>query len=266
MITLVAMLTSSFTPQSHRLLDSRYKHVFVADGVITSATAARKVFDDRFANPRSATADRFAWDPWHVTQREEDMPTPPTAAAGSVDGGYGASANPAAGFGQQYTFLRTPAAQFFEPKLFEQLCAEITEYGQHQLGCNAITPPWLALYTDGCSQNFHTDAPHGPFAFVLSLTPQGAHGHTDGSTPGWFEGGETTLLQPWVCDYWRSYDSGRGLEFPSLFEQIAPSWNRLICFDSRLPHGEGQRLNPMNGWVVSRVQPRATSRGAARGL
>ena len=49
---------------------------------------------------------------------------------------------------------------------------------------------------DGCSQNFHTDAPHGPYAFVLSLTPDGSHGFADGPAPGWFEGGETTLLRP----------------------------------------------------------------------
>ena len=162
-------------------------------------------------------------------------------ANGDATNGYGATINAGGasgeGVGQQYTMLRTAAADYFEPDLFDAICEELTLYGRQQLGCDAITPPWLALYTDGCSQNFHTDAPHGPFAFVLSLTPEGAYAPADGEAPGWFEGGETTMLRPWVCDYWRGYNPKRGLEFHSLFETVAPLWNRLTIFDARLPHG-----------------------------
>ena len=44
----------------------------------------------------------------------------------------------------------------------------------------------------------HTDNPHGPFAFVLSLT------EWEGRS---FSGGETAILQPWVLDYWANYSS-----------------------------------------------------------
>jgi hypothetical protein len=71
---------------------------------------------------------------------------------------------------------------------------------------------------------------------VLSLTPPGASAASNGETPGWFEGGETTILKPWVLDYWRSFDASKGLEAPSLFDTVAPEFNRLTIFDSRLPH------------------------------
>ena len=214
---------------SQPLLESEYRHLHVADGVLETSAAVRKVFDENFDNPREARRSRFSWDFWHVTHRDEDRPrsrvasgdkeTAPksqldepaldefatlgdaTAAAATressqLSSGYGApDAVAGPGHGQQYTMLRTPAADYLEPALFEQLCDELTEYGRVHLGCDAITPPWIALYTDGCSQNFHTDAPHGPFAYVLSLTPPGAHTPQDGDAPGWFEGGETIILK-----------------------------------------------------------------------
>ena len=76
-----------------------------------------------------------------------------------------------------------------------------------------FTPHCLPLlsscscYVDGCRQNLHTDSPHGPFAFVLSLTDwEGRR----------FSGGETEILQPLVLDYWRRFDSGTGMETPQL--------------------------------------------------
>ena len=46
-------------------------------------------------------------------------------------------------------------------------------YGETHLGCSAITPLWLSCYVHGCRQELHADVPHGPWAFVLSLTPGG---------------------------------------------------------------------------------------------
>ena len=46
-----------------------------------------------------------------------------------------------------------------------------------------------------------------------------------------------------MCDYWRGYDAQRGLEYPSLFDSIAPAFNRLTIFDARLPHG----VSPVRG-------------------
>lgn len=42
-------------------------------------------------------------------------------------------------------------------------------------------------------QELHADNPHGPWAFVLSLT------QWEGRP---FSGGETLILQPHVLDYW----------------------------------------------------------------
>ena len=72
---------------------------------------------------------------------------------------------------------------------------------------------------NGCRQNLHADAPHGPFAFVLSLTKwEGRR----------FSGGETLLLQPQVLDYWRRFDSGVGTEMPQLVSGAAAQW--LPCW------------------------------------
>ena len=54
------------------LATSRYRGVEVFDGdAIGSAQALRKVFDERFSQPRESHPDRFSWDPWHVTRRAE---------------------------------------------------------------------------------------------------------------------------------------------------------------------------------------------------
>ena len=42
------------------------------------------------------------------------------------------------------------------------------------------------------------------------IQQEGAHSVADGVEPGWFEGGETTMLKPWVLDYWKGYDGSRG--------------------------------------------------------
>ena len=70
--------------------------------------------------------------------------------------------------------------------------------------------------------------PQGPFAYVLSLTDWDQRG---------FEGGETSLLQPRTLDYWRGFDSSRGLEVGDLLMEVEPEFNRLLCFDARVPHG-----------------------------
>lgn len=129
---------------------------------------------------------------------------------------------------EQYTLHRTQAATYFEPELFDALTKALTEYGQQHLGCRDISPPWLSYYIDGCEQRLHADVPQGPFAYVLSLT-------------NWdervFSGGETSILQPFVLDYWRGFDSTSGLEQSDLLVGVAPRFNRLTIFDARLPHG-----------------------------
>ncbi|KAL4859895.1 putative dolichyl-diphosphooligosaccharide--protein glycosyltransferase subunit 3B [Chlorella vulgaris] len=173
----------------------------------------RAHFEKRLGNPLEASSERFCFDWWHVPD--------------------------------QYTLLRCPANVFFDAGLHERLVDALAEYGERVLGCRGISPLWLSVYVDGCKQEWHTDAPHGPFAFVLSLT------HWEERR---FSGGETMLLQLHVLDYWRSFDSSKGTETPQLVTHVPPQYGQLLVFDGRIPHGvrqvEGTRGNPLDGRVV----------------
>lgn len=79
--------------------------------------------------------------------------------------------------------------------------------------------PVLAHHTASnprAPQELHADNPHGPWAFVLSLT------HWEGRP---FTGGETVILQPNVLDYWRGFDPALGTETPQLVGSVG--WLRL---------------------------------------
>lgn len=152
----------------------------------------------------------------------------------------------------QYTALRTPAWLYFPKPVYEAFHQRLVWWGRRVLGCHDVSPPWLSLYVEGCRQELHGDLPHGQWAFVFSLTPE----------PRRFRGGETLLLRDEVLDYWRRFESGRGVEEPQLLEAIAPRFNRLVVFDPRLPHGvrrvEGTH-EPRDGRLVIHgwfVQPR----------
>lgn len=185
------------------------------------AAALRAEFDARFADPRKATADRFVWDYWHVPG--------------------------------QYTALRTPAWTYFSQRLYQRAHRRLVEWGRDNLGCHDISPPWLSVYIEGCRQELHGDLPHGPFAFVLSLTRWNERV---------FTGGETLLLREPVLDFWHSFTSIRSIEEPELVQKIEPRFGRLTVFDPRLPHGvrevrgthdprQGRAV--IHGWFV---QPR----------
>src|SRR4051812_4852 len=105
----------------------------------TAARDLRGVFEKKFADPRKTSIDRFVWDYWHI----ED----------------------------QYSVLRTPARHYFPKAMFKRIERDLVTFGQERLGCNGISDPWISLYVDGSYQNFHADSPHGPWAYVYSLTP-----------------------------------------------------------------------------------------------
>ena len=180
------------------------QHLITVDKFYDGASALRATFDERFREPRQAHADRFLWDYWYVPG--------------------------------QYTLHRTQAANYFEPHAFDALADALTTFGQKELGCRSVSPPWLSFYVDGSEQSLHADVPQGPFAYVLSLTNWDERA---------FTGGETTIMQPPILDFWRDFDSSRGLEFTDLFTVVEPKFNQLTCFDARLPHGvrrvEGER-------------------------
>ena len=197
----------------------------IIDGAFAASTQAlRAHFDQRFAEPRKARGDRFVWDYWHVPG--------------------------------QYTALRTPAWEYFPKATYERWHRQLVAFGRDELGCHDVSPPWLSIYVEGCRQELHGDLPHGPFAFVFSLTP-------------WrervFRGGETLLLRDEVLDHWAraAHDpEARGLEEEHLVEAVAPELGRLLVFDPRIPHGvrrvEGTH-DPRQGRVVLHgwfVQPR----------
>ncbi|MBL7713859.1 MAG: 2OG-Fe(II) oxygenase [Bdellovibrionales bacterium] len=170
--------------------------VWVFDQVFPLAKTLRQEFDRRFSNVGpGGNEGRFVWDYWNVPD--------------------------------QYTLLRTPAAHFFGPKLFDGLTQSLLRFGRENFGCTGLTPPWLSCYVEGCQQQFHVDMPHGPLAYVWSLTPHQAA----------FVGGETQFIRPEVLDYWKNYDRWNGAESEAIVGKIAPRFGRLVVFDPRVPHG-----------------------------
>jgi hypothetical protein len=207
------------------------RSVIIVDRFAPEAPALRRTFDERFADPRSTRADRFVWDYWHVPG--------------------------------QYTALRTPAWTYFPARAYAAFHRRLVAWGRETLGCHDVSPPWLSLYVDGCRQELHGDLPHGPWAFVFSLTRGRA-----------FSGGQTLLLRDEVLDFWHDFRSERAVEEAQLLRAIEPRFARLVVFDPRIPHGvrtvEGTR-DPREGRLVIHgwfVQPRPFVRGplAARAL
>lgn len=182
------------------------------DNFFPEAKALRETFDQRFVNPRSTARTRFVWDPWHVPD--------------------------------QYSALRTPAWEYFPAGLYKRFHVSLVKWGREALGMHDISPPWLSCYTDGGSQDLHGDLPHGPLAFVFSLTQWKKRS---------FTGGETLLLRDEILDYWADFLSIRSIERGHVFEEVPPLFNRLAVFDPRIPHGvrtvHGSR-DPREGRLV----------------
>ncbi|MGE3260660.1 MAG: 2OG-Fe(II) oxygenase [Bacteriovoracia bacterium] len=177
------------------------KHFWVQDGFAAEAKAMRGVFEERFKNPRAARSDRFVWDYWHVPD--------------------------------QYTLVRTPAASFFPQKIFRSFLGRLGSWARETLGCTALTPPWLSYYVEGCEQKLHSDVPHGPWAYVFSLSSQKQV----------FRGGETLILKPETLNYWQNFQDSQDREIKSFVDRIQPRFNRLVVFDPRFPHG----VTPVTG-------------------
>lgn len=178
------------------------RHFLIEDRFFDSGEKLRATFDKRFAKPLEGSSARFVWDYWHVPN--------------------------------QYTLIRTPALEYFPKNLSLELVRHLLAWGRENLGCHSISPPWLSYYVDGCGQDFHADVPHGPWAFVYSLTRWRERR---------FSGGETMLLKPETLDLWRTQDFDRGQELPDLLDLVEPQFNRLTVFDPRIPHG----VRPVNG-------------------
>ena len=199
--------------------------IITVDRFYRHAAKLREEFENRFADPKRANPNRFVWDYWNVPG--------------------------------QYTTLRTPAYHFFPNKMYEIFHQHLAWWGRRNLGCHDISPTWLSCYVEGCRQELHADLPHGPWAFVFSLTPWQTRS---------FTGGHTILLQEDILNYWQDFaplrTRGQGAERGDVFIDVPALFNRLLVFDPRIPHGVSEVRGPrdvldgrlvMHGWFV---QPR----------
>jgi len=169
--------------------------ILTQDQFSPQAKGLRQEFDQRFADPKKTSSERFVWDYWHVPG--------------------------------QYTLLRTPAYHYFTPKLYDPFHESLVRWGRQNLGCWDISPPWLSCYVEGCRQEFHSDVPHGAWAYVFSLSP----------VKPVYTGGETMVMRPEVLSYWRNFAEATDREQSSFIQKIPSKFNRLTVFDPRLPHG-----------------------------
>ncbi len=201
--------------------------LLTVDSFFKNAKVMRAHFEERFGDPRRSDRGRFVWDYWNVPD--------------------------------QYTALRTPAFEFFPEKMYDAFHQHLVWWGRRNLGCHDISPTWMSCYIDGCHQQFHGDLPHGPWAFVFSLTP-------------WqnreFSGGETMLLREEILSYWTQFSSGKALEKQDVVQEVPALFNRLTVFDPRIPHGVREVRGPrdvlkgrlvIHGWFV---QPRPFIEGS----
>ena len=190
----------------------------IVDNFFAPAPLLRREFDSRLDVNKPASSNRFVWDYWHVPN--------------------------------QYSHLRTPAGAFFKKTLLKKFTDELLNYGKENLGCVGITPLWLSCYINGSKQGWHADVPHGPFAFVYSLTKLKENN---------FSGGETWIMKDEAIDFWPNFHRKNGIEEKDLFHKVPPRFNRLIVFDPRRPHSvsevrgtndprEGRLV--MHGWFT----------------
>jgi hypothetical protein len=194
------------------------ENFFVHKNFFSDYRKLRQEFVENFKNAKDSHQKRFVWDFWY----DED----------------------------QYHLIRTPAYYYFTRKVYQQFHSHLVQWGRENLGCHDISPPWLSYYVDGCYQKLHSDVPHGPWAFVYSLTPNTAA----------FKGGETLILKPQTLNYWNNYKQSQDYEYKSFVDTISSKMNQLIVFDPRFPHGvtevKGTR-DPlksrlvMHGWFVN---------------
>jgi len=212
------------------LHESEYTQVLSTMSLSPIAKKLRGAYDNHFRDPRQPNGDRFAWDPWFVsagdgrrTQGEEEDDDVDLLAPqqNKIDGEEDALSNQV-----QYSLKRIQTSLFFPEKHYNHLVDDLVSLA-NSIGLTAISPPWTSMYTDGDMQNFHTDATHGPMAFVLSLSKDGD-----------FRGGETMIMKPEILDLWRNFETGRAMECGNIIRYIPPTpMGRCIAFDPRVPHG-----------------------------
>lgn len=186
----------------------------IKNNFFSGASSFRREFEKSFRDPHEVTQKRFVWDYWHLPG--------------------------------QYRHMRTPAHLYFDKTVYQRFHSQLVQWGRENLGCHDISPPWLSYYVEGHRQELHADVPHGPWAFVFSLSPKRIK----------FKGGETLIFAE---DYWSHLNYAGEKDRSSFMQVIEPKFNRLIVFDPRIPHGVSEVegiLDPMDarlvihGWFV----------------
>jgi 2OG-Fe(II) oxygenase superfamily len=172
------------------------RFAWTVENFTPQALALRQEFAKQFADVFRVHSRRFVWDWWHVEG--------------------------------QYTALRTPAYAYFQGAAYNRFHQQLVQWGRAVLGCHDISPPWLSCYVTGCEQRLHADVPHGPFAFVFSLTDW---------TNRTFRGGHTMLLREEVLDFAQSFEVKPRVEMNELVHFFEPKFNSLTVFDPAVPHG-----------------------------
>lgn len=232
------------------LPESTYSQAMTSCDLEPIASKLREFYDDRFQDPRQpdSTGKRFCWDPWYVNvgdglqnqdqaadEDSDDIKDDETQLI--LDGEIDAIDQQT-----QYSLKRIQSNNFFSEDDFGDLVEDLTKLGR-SIGLTAITPPWISLYTEGDMQNFHTDAPQGPCAFVLSLCNEGD-----------FNGGETMMLKPQILEYWKGFDASKGLEMGGIMRYVPPTpLGKCLVFDPRVPHGVNKVTgtnDPRKGRIV----------------
>ena len=141
------------------LHESEYTQVLSTMSISPIATVLRDAYDDHFEDPRQPNGDRFAWDPWFVTAADGRRPNHESkdeaecseSTGNSIDGEEQALA------GQiQYSLKRIQTSLFFPEEEYNSLVDDLVSLA-NSIGLTAISPPWTSMYTDGDTQNFHTD-------------------------------------------------------------------------------------------------------------
>jgi hypothetical protein len=204
-------------------------HYVVVDRFFADARALRSAYVARFGE-RVPPFDRsrFAWEYWHVPG--------------------------------QFAQHRAPARDVFPPALLDRFEARLLAWSGRALGLGALgSPPWVSFVLHGDYQGIHRDSPNGVFAFTFGLSRPGRPR---------FAGGETLLARPELLDYWRRGGAREDAADQPLFEVVPAAFNRLVAFDSRIPHAvrtvEGPR-DPRDGRVAIQGWLRAdgcTAQGA----
>ncbi len=126
----------------------------------------------------------------------------------------------------QFSQLRTPARTFFPEPLIGAFEARLLRWARASFGVSRLGgPPWLSAILDGGFQGVHRDSPNGQIAWSFGLGKSGR-----------FRGGHTLIANDELLDYFRSGSHRPEAADKPLFDEVVPRFNRLVAFDSRIPH------------------------------